>query len=135
MREQVRSAENTRRHQLQPFPPSFIAFYSRSTPGLCSWDPSPGSLCQLAPLACGLEWLRLEYYEQQQRAWQVGSAAGPGRSLSKVSHWGPSHRHPTPCVWMRHQAPPSLARAGLLLGQNTQFLTARSSVSLSPQLD
>ena len=56
---------------------------------------------------------------------------GPGRSLSKVSHWGPSHRHPTPCVWMRHQAPPSLARAGLL-GQNTQFLAARSCESVSP---
>ena len=73
VREQVRSAENTRRHQLQPFPPSFIAFYSRSTPGLCSWDPSPGSLCQLAPLACGLEWLRLEYYEQSSVHGKLGA--------------------------------------------------------------
>ena len=116
----------------QPCLPSAIAFYLRSTPGVCSIvGSSPGSLCQFGSLACGLEWLRLEYYE---RAWQVGSAAGWDQvaHCPRLATGGCCHRHPTWwCVWMRHQAPPSLARAGL--GQNTQFLTARDvRESVSP---
>lgn len=42
---------------------------------------------------------------------------------------GASHRHPTPCVWMRHQAPPYLARAGL---KHAVPHSPRVSESVSP---
>ena len=77
---------------------SLTAVNSRWTPKIVSRKP-------LASLACRLEWLRLEYYE---RAWQARSAAGPGRSLSKVSHWGKPPPPDPVCL----DAPPGAALLG-----------------------